>query len=139
MSALGKNSLWPMIFYRESTRHLLGQMAQAGVARLVCLTSVGVLDKPVGPRLYVWLIKPLLKNIYADMRRMEQLLRASDLAWTVVRPSRLFDGPRRGRYRVGVSGELPQTNAISRADLANCMLNEIESRAHWRQVIAVVY
>ena len=43
-------------------------------------------------------IQPLVtatigKTTYADMRRMEELVRASDLEWTIVRPSGLFDAP----------------------------------------------
>lgn len=106
---------------------------------MVCLTSVGVLDKPVGPWWYLWFIKPLLRYIYEDMRHMEQTIQASGLVWTIVRPSRLFDGPRRGQYRVGSSGELAQANSISRADVADCMLAQLDTRIHWQQAIAVAY
>ena len=139
LSVLGQNSFKPMTFYRESARHLVEQMEKAGVQRLVCMTSVGVVDKPIGPWFYLWLIKPLLRHIYDDMRHMEQTIRASRLAWTIVRPSRLFDGKRFGQYRVGASGELDQANKISRADAANCMLNQLETQAHWHQAVAVAY
>ena len=139
LSVLGQNSLKPMTFYCDSARHLVEQLAKAGVPRLVCMTSVGVVDKPIGPWFYLLLIKPLLKHIYEDMRHMEQLVRASRLAWTIVRPSRLFDGKRTGQYRVGASGELDRANKISRADAANCMLNELNTQAHWHQAIAVAY
>ena len=33
------------------------------------------------------------KTTYADMRRMEDLVRRSDLEWTIMRPSGLFDAP----------------------------------------------
>lgn len=139
LSVLGKNSLKPMTFYRQSARNMVEQMQKAGVRRLICLTSIGVVDKPLGPWFYVWLIKPLLKHIYADMRHMERLVRESSLAWTIVRPSRLFTGKRINQYRVGASGELAHANSISRADLANCLLNQLDTKAHWHQTIAVAY
>jgi biliverdin reductase/flavin reductase len=139
LSTLGRNSLKPMTFYRQSAYHLVEQMAQAGVPRLVCLTSVGAAANPMGPLLYRWLLKPLLRNIYDDMRHMEQTIRASALAWTIVRPSRLFDGKRIGQYRVGASGELARANKISRADVANCMLNQLDTQANWHQTVAVAY
>lgn len=33
----------------------------------------------------------IAKTVYSDMRRMEALLRDSDLRWTIMRPSKLFD------------------------------------------------
>lgn len=139
LSVVGKSSFRPMTFYRQSARNITEQMQQAGVERLVCLTSVGVLEGPVGPWWYLWFIKPLLKHIYEDMRQMEQTIRASTLGWTIVRPSRLFDGEHTGRYRVGSSGELAQANSISRADVADCLLAQLDSRTHWQQAIAVAY
>ncbi|GAB4045052.1 NAD(P)-dependent oxidoreductase [Spirosoma jeollabukense] len=139
LSVVGQSSLWPMIFYRQSARNIIEQMEKTGVDRLICMTSVGVLDKPVGPWWYVWFIKPLLKNIYKDMQQMEQIIRASRLTWTIVRPSRLFDGPHSGHYQIGSSGELSRANSISRADVADCLLTQLETKAHWHQAIAVAY
>ena len=139
LSVIGVNGLKPMTFYRQSARNIVDQMGKAGVQRLVCLTSVGVSDKPVGPLFYIWLIKPLLQNIYDDMRHMEQTVRESRLAWTIVRPSRLFDGKRTGQYRVSASGELAHANKISRADVADCILGQLDTQANWHQAIAVAY
>ena len=139
LSVVGVNSFKPMTFYRQSARNIVDQMDKAGVQRLICLTSVGVVDKPVGPLFYIWLIKPLLKHIYEDMRQMEQTIRESRLAWTIVRPSRLFDGKRTGQYRVGSSGELAHANSISRADLADCILGQLDTQANWQKAIAVAY
>ncbi len=139
LSTIGVTGLKPMTFHRQSARNIVEQMGKAGVQRLVCVTSVGVLDKPVGPLFYIWLIKPLLKNIYDDMRHMEQVVQESPLAWTIVRPSRLFDGKRTGQYRVGSSGELDHANKISRADLAACLLDQLETQANWQKAIAVAY
>ena len=139
LSVVGVNSFKPMTFYRQSARNLVEQMEKAGVPRLVCMTSVGVVDKPIGPLFYRWLIKPLLRHIYDDMRHMEQTIRESRLAWTIVRPSRLFDGKRVGQYRLGASGELDRANIISRADVANCLLNQLDTQANWQQAVAVAY
>lgn len=139
LSVVGQSSFRPMTFYRQSARSITEQMQKAGVERLVCLTSVGVLDKPVGPWWYVWFVKPLLRHIYEDMRHMEQTIQKSRLAWTIVRPSRLVDGERTGHYRVGTSGELTQANSISRADVADCMLAQLDSKDYWQQAISVAY
>jgi biliverdin reductase / flavin reductase len=98
-----------------------------------------VVNKPVGSLFCIWLIKPLLKNIYDDMRHMERTIRGSRLDWTIVRPSRLFNGKRTDQYRVGSWGELDRANKISRADLAACILDQLETQANWQKAIAVAY
>ena len=70
---------------------------------------------------------------------MEQTVRQSPLAWTIVRPSRLIDGKRTRQYRVGTSGELAAANKISRADVADCMLTQLDTQANWQKTLAVAY
>ena len=41
----------------------------------------------------------MLRHHYADAMRAEELLRSTGLDWTIARPPRLLDGPRRGTYR----------------------------------------
>lgn len=143
LSTIGISSFWdslkPMIFHCQSAQNIVDQMDKAGVKRLICLTSVGVLDKPVGPLFYRWLVKPLLRHKYEDMRQMEQIVRKSQLDWTIVRPFRLVNGGRTGHIRVGVSGTLDNAGSISRADLAEFMLGQLESDANRQQTVAVAY
>ena len=101
-------------------------MRDAGVRRFVGMTAV-----PVGPEdqksaLDRYLVHPLLHRYlgggYDDMRRMEDLLAASDRDWTVFRPPRLTNGASTGRYRIAVDGPLPRARSVSSADLAAAML-----------------
>ena len=54
------------------------------------------------------------------MRRMEAMVRASGLDWTIVRPSGLFDLPRATKYLVEPDG--PVGMFTSRRDLADCLV-----------------
>ena len=51
-----------------------------------------------------WLIKLflkyLLKDVYADKTKMEEIITHSDMNWTVVRPGRLLDKELTEKYRV---------------------------------------
>jgi hypothetical protein len=49
---------------------------------------------------------------------MEEVVRASDRDWTIVRPPQLTDGPRTGRYRRALDRHLPRGHRVARADLA---------------------
>lgn len=143
ISALGigsfKKSLKPMTFHQETAHNLIEQMKRQGVSRLVCLTSVGVLDKPIGPLFYRWLVKPLLKHKYDDMRQLEKTVRQSGLNWTIVRPFRLTDGPRTGHYRVADSGVLDDAGSIARSDIADFILNQLDTRHYVHKTPAVGY
>ncbi|MEX3645614.1 NAD(P)H-binding protein, partial [Mycolicibacterium porcinum] len=58
--------------------------------------------------------------LYADMRRMEDIVTGSGLNWTIVRPSGLFDLPEVTEY---VAGQRDPVGAFtSRTDLADYLL-----------------
>src|SRR5258708_35681700 len=60
--------------------------------------------------------------------KMERIVVASALDWTIARPPRLTNGPRTGRYDVE-DGHLPGRSAfatISRADVAEFLISEIQ-------------
>ena len=80
----------------------------------------------------------LFPRTVADASAMEQLLAQSILDWTiVVRPPELTDKPYTGKYQVR-EGHLPRFGfKISRADVADFMLNVVEDRSSIRNVIGV--
>lgn len=73
------------------------------------------------------------------MARMEHVLRDSDMAWTVVRPPRLTNGPATVRYRTAVNRHLRRGVRISRADLAAAMLRMLDEPHALRSAVAVAY
>jgi putative NADH-flavin reductase len=76
-------------------------------------------------------------NMVADASEMESFFQKSGLDWTLVRPPRLTDKPRRGRYRVR-EGHLPGFGfTISRADVAAFMIKTVENRAFIQKVVGV--
>ena len=131
ISALGSRQMnRPTKVYSAGTAAVLAAMRDAGVRRFVGLTAI-----PVGPEdqksvLDRYLVHPLLHQFfgggYDDMRRMEDLLAASDRDWTVFRPPRLSNGVATGHYRIAVDGPLPRAWSVSRADLAAAMLAAVQ-------------
>ncbi|USI74653.1 NAD(P)-dependent oxidoreductase [Sphingomonas morindae] len=141
LSVLGVTGFWaslrPMTFYRDSARAIVTGMRAAGVARLVLVSSIGVLDKPAAPAWYRALVKPLLRHKYADMRAMEAFVARSGLDWTIVRAARLIDGPLTQHYRVGAGGTLPDITTISRSDLADFLARAVADPAMAGQMYAI--
>jgi putative NADH-flavin reductase len=144
VSALGlANGRRPTTVYSTGVGNILDAMRVAGVRRFV-----GVSALPVTPRAEVSVLErrvlyPILYRFfgagYADMERMEQLLRRSAVDWTVVRPPRLTNGPATGRYRRAVNHHLPHGRTISRADLAAEMLRLLDDPHAVRATVGVAY
>lgn len=76
-------------------------------------------------------------DMVADASEMESFFQKSSLEWTLVRPPRLTNRPRRGRYRVR-EGHLPSFGfTISRADVAAFMIKTAEKHAFIQQVVGI--
>lgn len=67
----------------------------------------------------------------------EMIVRASGVAWTVVKPPRLTDGPRTGRVRSGCALRVGLLSSVARAELAALILDAIERELYIRQAVQV--
>ena len=61
-------------------------------------------------------------KVYADLAAMEDLLRGSDLDWTVIRPPKLTNKPLTGHYRTATGQNVRGGFSVPRADVAHLML-----------------
>src|SRR6185369_14741403 len=134
----------PRLPVAKEDAHLLQQfavaltraMSQARVRRVIVESVAFLFKNSVMPPAYL-LGKLLFPGIVADASEMERIFAESDLDWTMVRPPELTDKPYTGKYRVRV-GHLPLFGfKISRADVADFMLNAVEDRASSRKVVGV--
>ncbi len=105
---------------------LTSGMHQAGVRRVVVESTAFLFTDSIIPptNLFGRLFFP---DVVRDAGEMENVFRKSGLDWTMVRPPRLTDQPRTGKYRV-LEGHLPRFGfAISRADVADFMIRAGEN------------
>jgi putative NADH-flavin reductase len=72
-----------------------------------------------------------------DMERQEELIRASDLDWIIVRPSLLTNDPHTGTYRAGPDVTHGIGSKLPRADLADFMLEQLTDDTYLRQTPAI--
>jgi uncharacterized protein YbjT (DUF2867 family) len=124
---------------------ILAAMTEHGVKRLACVSSSATdhefaRQDTGGGLFFERILKPMIENtmgktLYDDMRRMEALVRASDVDWTIIRPSGLFATEGVTDY---VAGEnfLPQ-RFTSRADLADFLLRQASDTKYVRKAAAV--
>jgi putative NADH-flavin reductase len=117
---------------------IVGAMNRQGIRRLILMSAYGVgatwKDVPILPRMLMGL---LLRDLYTDKEIGEEAVRRSDLDWTLVYPVTLTNGPRTGRYRVGERLRLRGFPTISRADVAEFILTQIEDRSYLRKGVLI--
>jgi len=135
VSCVGHTSSADTTVLQDATRAILQAMKTTGVRRLL-VVSVAFLFPETGlPGML--LRKVFLRSTGKDAGAMEAMLARESLEWTVVRPPRLTDGERTGKYRV-LDGHLPKRGfVISRADVADFLLSEAESPKHIRKTVGV--
>ena len=90
------------------------------------------------PWLVKMFLKYLLKDVYADKTKMEELITHSDLNWTVVRPGRLLDKELTEKYRIenklfkGIN-----IGGINRADVADFLIKQAENQTELKKYIGI--
>lgn len=138
ISGLGPRSKKDAGITSKGTRAVVEAMKETGVRRIVVVSAAPVSTtaspgRPEPPRhdpgerfvmrhVLTPFIKVVLRAHYDDLARTEDLLRASGLDWTVVRPPQLKDRPVTGAYRTAMERNLPGGASVGRADVAHFML-----------------
>jgi putative NADH-flavin reductase len=132
----------PVTVYSLGARNILAAMKRHSVRRLVVVSSSATDPKPYADAgfffnrvLQPFVVNVLGKTVYDDMRRMEQLIRNSNIDWTIVRPSGLFDTEFVSDYDLAeghIGGRF-----TARSDLAAAILAQVDDQRYVRKILAV--
>lgn len=141
VSALGPRKGGPVTVLTDGVRSILTAMTGTGVRRLVAVSASGAFIEPGEPFVTRVIVKPLLQRILAgamaDTRRMEEEIRASDTAWTLIRPPQLTNRPGRGRYRREIDRNVGRS--IARPDVADAILAALADPATIGHAVGIGY
>lgn len=128
--------------YSVGARNILTAMERHQVRRLVVVSSSATDPKPYADAGFFFnsVVQPFVvnvlgKTVYEDMRRMEELIRNSEVDWTIVRPSGLFDMDFVSDYELAedhIAGRF-----TARSDLAAAMLAQVDDERYVRKILAV--
>ena len=136
------NALIRWAYFRETRKVARSDLAltiamrQVGVRRVAVESTAFLFKDSFLPLAYL-IGKLFFPITVADAAAMEQIIGKSGLDWTIVRPPRLTNKPRTGNYRVR-EGHLPGFGfTISRADVADFMIETVEKRASIGKVVGV--
>lgn len=123
-------------------QNIVAAMSQAGVRRLIHVSSFGVGNSRAQMG---WvarqIVVPLFLRKALDEKEIEEgIIRASDLDWIIARPGGLEDGPRTGVYRcITDPHEKVGQPRIARADVADFMLQNLADERFVRQAVGLTY
>ena len=127
----------------EAAQALVTAMKAHGVKRVIWLSASGVGDsrQAINDASFVFgkiIIPLLLSRPYANHAAAEEILRASGLDWTVLRPMQLIDVPT-GKSPAAVSKDTkPPGLKVARQDVAAFMLREL-AEGTWIGQMPLVY
>jgi len=146
ISALGTGSTLaqarkPTTVYSEGFANIVAAMRKHDIRRFIALVAVGTWPDPNEPLIHKMIIRRILKANYDDIRKAEKnvLANCDDLDWIGIRPMRLMNTPRTGKYRTAVNFLPPNGIEISRADVAEFMLKQMSTDEHLRSYVTIAY
>jgi putative NADH-flavin reductase len=155
LSGLGARSNAEAGVAWRGTQSIIDAADAAGVRRLVVVSAapIGTFPSPARPnpprhdpgdgffmrQLGARFAKTAFRTHYQDLARMEDVVRASDLDWTIARPPKLTDKPLTGRYRTALGQNIRGGFSISRADVAHQMLHSLDQPQTIHQVVGMAY
>jgi len=117
------------------------QMEKAGVKRIVALGGIGVLDGANEKMLMEEDdFPPQFNTVSLEHKKALDILKSSQLDWTLVCPPAIVTGEPTGIFQVAAD-QLPETNkgAINSGDLALFMLKIIQQQDYLQQKAGISY
>lgn len=134
VSALGPTKRGPADVCSAATANVLAAM-EGAPRRYVVVSGAGLDvsgdEKDLAGRMISRLVRFASPAMVADKERELRLLEESSAEWVLVRPPRLTDAPGSGTYRVSTT-RAPGPK-LSRADLADFLLKQLEDRSFVRR------
>ena len=151
LSALGhKRFFIKTNILSKGTENIINAMEKQNVNRFICITALGINDSRFKLGLYhtLFVIPVIIFFYFMDKAKQEKLIKSSNLDWTIVRPGQLipqwivnlFHGKKTGSYKHGANvGNYILTKIISRADVADFMLSQLNDKAYLHKTPGIAY
>ena len=129
----------PVHLFSDATRVLIQAMKTQGVKRLICVTGFGAGDSRASISCLQRLPFQIFFNrTYHDKSLQEQLIKESELDWTIARPEVLTSGPRTGHYQIPSEASQWRNGIISRADVPEFLVRPIGDRTYIRKAPVLI-
>lgn len=124
--------------FSSATSTLLPLIEEMGIKRLITVTGYGAGESADTMSSLARLGHgAVLGKVYADKTRQEELIKATDLDWTLVRPTVLTNTPASRRYSVLTDPSSWHMGVISRADVADFVVRCGRDASHIQQAVVL--
>ena len=121
----------PVHLFSEATKILIGAMKTQKVKRLICLTGFGAGDSRASISCLQRLpFQVVFGRAYDDKSLQEQLIKDSELDWTIARPGVLTSGRRTNHYKVLSEASQFRNGIIPRAYVADFLVRQIVDQTY---------
>lgn len=114
----------------DATRNVLTVMTERNIRRTVINSTMGAGDDwiQLSPFARFFVNMSNIKAGFVDHSGVDEVVRASDTDWTLVRAVALTDKPVGGPVRAAVRGTEKPGSRINRADLAAFLVDTVDDR-----------
>lgn len=140
---LGQRKPYKDIFCEDSTKLILKAMEETGVKRIVCLTGAMIGDSDANLTVPFKMMKRIVSKrnlpIFEDRAGQENLVRKSELDWTLVKPPRLIENGERKIFIYSESLKMGLSSSIGFDDLAEFLVEQIDSKDYLHKAVYVKY
>lgn len=126
----GKGDGKPTTFVSEMNNHIMDEMKNSGIKRLIAISVIGAGESwNFLPWIYRKMVLPIFQKwfvpIIADKNRMETTIEKSGLEWTVIRSTTLTAKSSKGTCVVSLNGKGIRKFSIPAADVAKFMVEQL--------------
>jgi len=129
----------PVHLFSDATRVMIAAMKRQDIKRLICVTGFGAGDSRASISCLQRLpFQIVFGRAYDDKSLQEQLIKESELDWTIARPGVLTSGPRTGQYQILSESSQWRNGIISRADVAEFLVRQIGDQTYIRKAPVLI-
>jgi putative NADH-flavin reductase len=141
ISVLGPTGASKGLPISKGMQNILQAMKKYGLKRIIATATPSAAD-PLDSfdlkfKLAVLMIKLFIPSAYQDIVKTAEVIRATDLDWTIVRLPILNSKPKQGKVNTGYLGEGKVNFPLSRADLADFLLAQLEDDTFIKKAPAI--
>ncbi|MEH7249080.1 SDR family oxidoreductase [Neobacillus niacini] len=126
----------------ESMSYIIEAMENKGIKRIITVGTAGILQSRVTPNVLRYQsIESKRKSVSAaeEHYKVYDMLKQSNLEWTIVCPTYLPDGERVGKYRIEHNFLPEGGNKISVSDTAEFTFSQIKSSDNLKVRVGIAY
>ena len=139
IETIGGTTPWKSVTLESDSIHaILHAMQEENVPRLISVSMMGIGDSlSQAPFWYRYLLMPtFLHGSTQDKTTKEAAITAEHVEYVIVRPPILKDTPATGQAHILAPNAIGHT--ITRADLANFLVDQLETDANLNRAVTVV-